>query len=155
MLFMKVRGSGAQAERRASACRRSMRGVLVRLGGAVLTLGAFVSLSGCGGRVDRALQGRWFGDSVENFDPGDVAAATGWAKGASFEFSSGTLTVAIPAEDPRKGHYEVESAHEGDVVVAVRDDRGAVNRTHLTLDGDRFLKWHVDERRSIVMRRED
>ncbi|HEX4474080.1 MAG TPA: hypothetical protein VH142_03315 [Polyangiaceae bacterium] len=116
---------------------------------------AVFSAVGCGSSADRALQGRWFGDSVENFDPADVASATGWAKGASLEFSSGVLTVAIPAEDPRKGHYEVESAHDGDLVVAVRDDHGTVDRTRLTLDGDRFLKWHVDDRKVIVLRRED
>jgi hypothetical protein len=116
--------------------------------------GLFLAISGCGHPAARALEGRWFGDSVENFEPTDVALATGWARGASMEFSGTTLTVAIPAEDPRKGHFEVESAHEGDLVLAIRDDKGQTARTRLTMDGDRYLKWHVDERRSVVLRRE-
>ena len=115
---------------------------------------ACLALAGCGHPVQRALEGRWFGESVENFDPSDLAAATGWARGASLEFSGSSLTVAIPAEDPRKGRYDVESAHDGDVVLAIRDMKGAVTRTRFTLDGDHFLKWHVDDRRSVVMRRE-
>jgi hypothetical protein len=118
-----------------------------------LTLAGLLS-TGCGHPIQRALEGRWFGESVENFDPGDLASATGWARGTSMEFSGSAVTVAVPAEDPRKGRYDVESAHDGDVVLAIRDTKGAVTRTRFTLDGDHFLKWHVDDRRSVVMRRE-
>ncbi|HVU00265.1 MAG TPA: hypothetical protein VHE30_00885 [Polyangiaceae bacterium] len=112
-------------------------------------------VSGCGHPAARALEGRWFGDSVENFDPTDVAPATGWARGTSLEFSGGHVTVAIPAEDPRKGRFEVESAHEGDLVVAISDEKGgAPTRARFTLDGDRYLRWKIDERRSVVLRRE-
>ena len=100
---------------------------------AALVCGLISALPGCGNRAARALEGRWFGDSVENFDSGDVALATGWARGASMEFSRSTVTVAIPAEDPRKGHFEVESAHEGDLLLAIRDDKGATSRTRLTI----------------------
>jgi hypothetical protein len=123
---------------------------------AVLTAisAASLALAGCGHPIQRALEGRWFGESVENFEQADLAAATGWARGASLEFSGSSVTVAIPAEDPRKGRYDVESAHDGDVVLAIRDTKGSVSRTRFTLDGDHFLKWHVDDRRSVVMRRE-
>lgn len=110
--------------------------------------------NGCGHPIQRALEGRWFGENVENFDPADLASATGWARGTSLEFSGASVTVAIPAEDPRKGRYDVESAHDGDVVLAFRDQKGAVSRARFTLDGDHFLKWHIDDRRSVVMRRE-
>jgi len=115
---------------------------------------ASLAVIGCGHPIQRALEGRWFGESVENFEPSDLAAATGWARGTSLEFSGSSLTVAIPAEDPRKGRYNVDSAHDGDVVLAIRDTKGSVTRTRFTLDGDHFLKWHVDDRRSVVMRRE-
>jgi len=111
-------------------------------------------LPACGNSAARALSGRWLGDSVESFDPGDVALATGWARGASFEFSGSSVTVAIPAEEPRKGRFEVESARDDAIVVAVRDDKGHVDRARFTLDGDRYLKWHLDERRKVVLRRE-
>ncbi len=119
-----------------------------------LLLGTFSLLTGCGHPVERALSGRWFGESVESFDTADVAAATGWARGASMEFSDDAITVAIPAEDPRKGRYEVASAHEGDIVLAIRDDHGRSEKARFTLDGDHYLKWHLDERRSVVLRRE-
>jgi hypothetical protein len=121
----------------------------------LLAMVTTASLAGCGHPARRALEGRWFGDSVENFDPGDVALATGWARGASMEFSGAAVTVAIPAKDPRKGTYDVESAHDGELVLAVRDDKGTVQRTRVTLDGDHYLKWHVDDRRRVVMRREN
>lgn len=120
----------------------------------VLALAAVPGLSGCGNSAERALGGRWFGDSVENFEAADVPLATGWAKGASFEFSGSTITVAIPAEDPRKGHFEVEGAHDDSLVLAVRDDKGKVERARFTLEGDRYLKWHLDERRRVVLRKE-
>jgi hypothetical protein len=119
-----------------------------------LIFGSLIPLTGCGHHIERALAGRWFGESVESFDSADVASATGWARGASMEFSDDAITVAIPAEDPRKGHYEVASAHEGDIIVAIRDDKGHSEKTRFTLDGDHYLKWHLDERRSVVLRRE-
>jgi hypothetical protein len=121
----------------------------------ILAAGLATGIAGCGHPARRALEGRWFGDTVENFDPGDVALATGWARGASLEFSGESITVAIPAEDPRKGKYEVESAHDGELVLAVRDEKGGVQRTRLSLDGDHYLKWHVDDRRRVVLRKEN
>ncbi len=132
--------------RRSNHAKRSAVGLLL--------LGT-TFLAGCAHPAERALQGRWFGDSVENFDPADVAVATGWARGASLEFSGSALTVAIPAEDPRKGRYDIQSAHDGDFLLAVRDDKGSTTQTRLSLDGDRYLKWHLDERRSIILRREE
>ena len=64
-------------------------------------LGLVVSASGCGHPLQRTLQGRWMGESVENFDDEMVAAASGWARGTSLEFAGSELTVAIPAEEPR------------------------------------------------------
>lgn len=110
--------------------------------------------TGCGNSAARSLSGRWLGDTVENFDPSDVPLATGWARGTSFEFSGSSLTVAIPAEDPRKGHFEVESAHDDVILVAVRDDKGKIDHARFSLDGDRYLKWHLDERRQVVLRKE-
>ena len=48
--------------------------------------------------VKRKLEGRWLGESVENFDAKEMAAATGWARGLSLEFSGTHLTVAVPAD---------------------------------------------------------
>jgi hypothetical protein len=54
--------------------------------------------SGCGHPVQRSLEGRWLGEAVENFQDSQLAAATGWARGLSFEFAGSNVTVAVPAE---------------------------------------------------------
>src|SRR5688500_13622065 len=80
-----------------------------------IALLAALGVTACGHPVQKKLEGRWLGDGVENFDDEAVATATGWARGASMEFAGSSLTVTIPAEEPRSGKYKVVSVHEGDV----------------------------------------
>jgi hypothetical protein len=126
-------------------------GRLTSLG--LLTLGVLV-LAGCGNPVARKLEGRWLGDSVENFDARDVAAATGWAKGLSLEFSGTHLTVAVPAEEPRTGKYKVSNVHENDVELAVTRLDGAVDTANFKLDDEHSLRFMVGDNRAVVLRRE-
>jgi hypothetical protein len=123
-----------------------------------LILGALLvsslALPGCGNAVQRKLEGRWLGESVENFDSKDMAAATGWARGLSLEFSGNRLTVAIPAEEPRVGKYKVSSVHESDVVLAVTRTDGAVDNASFKLDDERSLRFMVGDNRAVVLRRE-
>jgi len=123
-----------------------------------LILGALVltslALPGCGNAVQRKLEGRWLGESVENFDSKEMAAATGWARGLSLEFSGNRLTVAIPAEEPRVGKYKVASVHENDVQLAVTRADGAVDTASLKLDDERSLRFMVGDNRAVVLRRE-
>ncbi|HEY3254916.1 MAG TPA: hypothetical protein VGJ91_13240 [Polyangiaceae bacterium] len=111
-------------------------------------------LAGCGNPVQRKLEGRWLGESVENFDAKDVAAATGWARGLSLEFAGARLTVAVPAEEPRTGKYKVASVHENDVELAVTRPDGAVDTASLKLDDERSLRFMIGDTRAIVLRRE-
>lgn len=122
---------------------------------AVAGLVLSVTSVGCGHPVQRQLEGRWFGDSTENFAPGELPAATGWARGLSFEFSGAALTVAIPAEEPRTGAYRVASVHHNDVRLAVERKDGKKDTLRLKLDDDRSLRWMLDDARAIVLRRED
>ena len=124
---------------------------------ACLGLGALtVGVGGCWGHpVERTLRGRWLGDAVEQVDDAAMAAATGWARGTSLEFSSSTLTVSIPAEEPRSGKYKVERVSKNDVTVAVTRPGGAVDRLHLKLEDDRGMRWMLGGGRAIVMRREN
>ena len=123
-----------------------------------LTLAALLmsasSLIGCGNAVQRKLEGRWLGESVENFDGKDMAAATGWARGLSLEFSGTRLTVAIPAEEPRVGKYKVESVRENDVQLAVMRADGTVDKASFKLDDERSLRFMVGDNRAVVLRRE-
>ncbi len=117
-------------------------------------VGVSVGVVGCGHPVQHKLEGRWVGDSVENFDDKAVAVATGWAKGTSFEFSGSTLTVAIPAEEPRSGSYKVVSVRENDVEIAVMRKDGAVDKAHFKLDSEHSIRWMLGDERAVVLRRD-
>ena len=101
------------------------------------------------------LEGRWEGDSVENFDDELVAAATGWAKGTSMEFSGSEVTVRVPAEEPRTGRYRVERVRNRDVTLAVGRKDGSEDRVHFKLDSDHSLRWMLDDSRAVVLRRDE
>ncbi|HEX3851312.1 MAG TPA: hypothetical protein VHW01_10130 [Polyangiaceae bacterium] len=129
----------------------SRRGRLTSLG---LLLASALVMAGCGSPVQRKLEGRWLGESVENFDAKEMAAATGWARGLSLEFSGTHLTVAVPAEEPRTGKYKVASVHENDVELAVTRLDGAVDTASFKLDDDRSLRFMIGDNRAVVLRRE-
>ena len=71
------------------------------------------------------------------------------------EFSGSSLTVAVPAEEPRSGPYKVVSVHQNDVSIAVTRSDGATDKVHFKLDDDHNMRWMLDGSRSIVLRRED
>jgi hypothetical protein len=123
--------------------------------GLLLLIAASQLTVGCGHPIQRKLEGRWLGDSVENFDDPDVAAATGWAKGTSLEFAGSTITVAIPAEEPRSGKYKIAKVHNSDVELAVTRDDGRIDKAMLKLDDEHSLRWMVGAGRAVVMRRHD
>lgn len=110
--------------------------------------------AGCGNRIERQLEGRWLGDSVENFRDGEVAAATGWVKGLSFDFSGSTVRVTVPAEEPRTARYEVASVRGSDVNLSIRRPNGEVDTARLKLDDGYSLRWMIGEGRAVVLSRE-
>jgi hypothetical protein len=118
-----------------------------------MALGALI-LAGCGNPIARKLEGRWLGEGVENFDSKDVAAATGWARGLSLEFSGTHLTVAVPAEEPRTGKYKVANVHDNDVELVVTRLDGVVDNARFKLDDERSLRFMVGDNRAVVLRRE-
>jgi hypothetical protein len=118
---------------------------------AALTFGTVA----CNGHpVKKKLDGRWHGESVENVDGEVLAAATGWAKGASFEFAGSSLTVAIPAEEPRSASFEVVRVRKDDVRLAIKRNDGKVDHLDLKLDDERSFRWLLGDGRAVVMRRE-
>jgi hypothetical protein len=116
---------------------------------------AVTATTACGHPVERRLQGRWLGESVENFDGPTLAAVTGWARGTSFEFAKDKLTVSIPAEEARSGSYEVVSFHDAKTVLTVKRVDGQTDRLELKLDDEHSMRWLLPEGRTIVMRRVD
>src|SRR5262249_42677398 len=141
----KPRGAGL----RALPAERSAR---VGLGVALLSLPAMV---GCGNPVQRQLEGRWLGDSVESFEQRELSRATGWAKGVSFEFSGEKITVGIPAEEPRTASYKVTGVHASDVRLAVLRPDGKTDPLHLRIDDERSVRWMIDGSHAIVLRRDE
>jgi hypothetical protein len=122
---------------------------------AFVGLALSLTAAGCGHPVQRQLEGRWFGEAIENFTPAELSAVTGWAKGLSFEFSGAAMTVAIPAEEPRTGAYRVASVNHNDVRLTVERKDGKKDNMRLKIDDDRSLRWMLDDTRAIVLRREE
>ena len=120
----------------------------------ILVATAALFALGCGHPIEKKLQGRWLGDGVENFADDAVAAATGWAKGASLEFAGSSVTVSIPAEEPRTGKYKVVSVRENDVEIAVERKHGSVDRVAFKLDDERSMRWMLGDGRAVVLKRE-
>jgi hypothetical protein len=103
--------------------------------------------------MQRRLQGRWLGESVENVDSTFLAAATGWAKGTSFEFSGDRLTVIIPAEEPRSGTYTVASVHDNKVALQAKRADGTVDPVEFRVDDEHSLQWVLPNGAAIRMRK--
>ena len=114
-----------------------------------------LALTGCGHPVARQLEGRWFGDAVENFEQRELPAVTGWARGVSFEFAGENLTVSVPAEEPRTAPYQVASVQRNDVRLAIRRPTGEKDTMLLRLDDDRSIRWMLDDHHAVVLRREE
>ena len=114
-----------------------------------------VSASACGHPVKRQLEGRWFGESVENFEQRQLPAATGWARGVSFEFAGETLTVSVPAEEPRTAPYQIASVQRNDVRLSVQRATGERDAVRFRLDDERSMRWMLDDHHAVVLRREE
>jgi hypothetical protein len=114
-----------------------------------------LSVSGCGHPIERRLEGRWLGADVENISEDRIAQAVGWIRGTSLEFSGSTLTVTIPAEDPRSAPYKVVSAHEGRVKLAVLADEKHSDTLELILDTHDSLRWRLNNGAMAVLKREN
>jgi hypothetical protein len=114
-----------------------------------------VLLAGCSSRAERLLQGRWLGDNITNLDAAQLPQAIGWVRGASFEFASSNVTVAIPTELPRSGEYDVVQSNDNEVVIAVHRPDGALDKARFSFDSEQQLRWHLDDGRAILMRRVD
>lgn len=99
------------------------------------------------------LQGRWVGESVENFASAQIARATGWAQGTSFEFRGNRVTVSVPAETPRQGTFVIAEQPASELRVSFVRPQGARDDVQLQLLGPELLRWRLGDGRSIVMRK--
>lgn len=138
---------------RSSGVRSGSQAAIRPLTGCALV--SFLGLTACGNPVQRQLEGRWLGDSVESFEQRELSRATGWARGVSFEFSGSKVTVTIPAEEPRSAPYKVTGVHSSDVRLAVLRPDGKTDPMHLRIDDERSVRWMLDGSHAIVLRRDE
>jgi len=125
------------------------RSSLVRLG----LLIVLATVAACSHPVQRRLEGRWIGESIENVDQSFLAGATGWAKGMSFEFAGDKLTVIIPAEEPRTGTYTVASVHDERVILQAKRPDGTFDPVELRLQDEHSLQWILPSGASVRLRK--
>lgn len=122
--------------------------------GLALTVFVLPLMLGCDHPVTEQLEGRWFGESLDNVDTEQLSVATAWVRGTSFEFAGSSVTVTIPREEPRTGEYKVVSARKNDVTVAIASAPGRSDTASFTLDSPRYMRWHIGDGRAVVLRRE-
>jgi len=114
-----------------------------------------MTFSGCAHPAERALQGRWHGQSVENFDAEAMASATGWARGTSLEFQGRNLHVTVPAEESRTGVYELAAIKDRNVKLSVLGSRGEQSEIELIVDDADSIRWVLGEGRTLVLKKQD
>ncbi len=113
-----------------------------------------LSLGACAHPAEKALQGSWYGKSVENFNEDEVAAATGWARGTSFAFKGNHVRVKVPAEKPRSGVFRLAAIENRKVSLVVLDSHGEESELDLIVDDAESLRWDLGEGRTVVLKRE-
>jgi hypothetical protein len=121
----------------------------------VVVVTVVLSGTSCRNSAERRLDGRWLGDRVENVDSGNLAPATGWTKGTSMEFAGSSVTVAIPAEEPRTGKYQVVKDTDPSIELRVSRPGGGSDSVQLEVADEDTLRWVIGGGRVVVLRREE
>lgn len=121
--------------------------------GALMGLGALTFFA-CSHPAERALQGRWYGESVENFDETSLAAATGWARGTIIEIEGKRMKVTVPAQAPRTGVFELAAIEERRVKLNVLDSQGDSSEVDFIVDDTESIRWVLEEGRTVVLKKQ-
>jgi len=132
---------------------------LAQLGFLSLFFVSVTMAAGCGKSPADKLAGKWVGDRIDNVSADDVARATGWVKGTSFEFAGDKLTVTIPAEPARKGTFKVTKAEGEKMTLAVTrsddtkpaGDNPTPDLASLTMLDAKTMRWDIGDSREIVL----
>ena len=110
--------------------------------------------AGCASGPKDRLQGKWVGESVDQFAPEQAPRAQGWANGTSFEFRGARVTITIPAESPREGTFQVAAQSGDELTVTFLRDQGVTDSAAFRFEGDR-LRWLLGDGRSVLLKRVD
>lgn len=115
-------------------------------------LALLVLLASCSKSPEEKLAGKWTGDRIDNVSADQVARATGWVKGTTFEFSGDKLTVTVPAEPARKGTFKVTRLDGDKMVLSVaRPDGPSQDEATLTLLDDKSMRWDIGQGREVLL----
>ena len=107
--------------------------------------------AGCSTTPRDRLQGRWYGEAIDNAPADQVGRATGWAKGTALEFNGSKVTVTVPAETPRTGTFKVAKAEGDRVTVAFLRPEGGRDEADFRFAPDQTLRWDIGAGREIVL----
>src|SRR5262245_10692299 len=112
----------------------------------------FFLVVGCGKSPEERLSGKWVGDRIDNVSADQVARATGWVKGTTFEFSGDKVTVSLPTESPRKGTFKVSRVDGDKLVVSIaRPNSPTYDETTLTMRDDKSMSWDIGQGREVLL----
>lgn len=109
------------------------------------------TVAGCAKGPRDRLQGRWYGETVENVPADQVARATGWVKGTAIEFAGNKVTVTVPAETPRSGTFKVAKTEGERVTLAFQRPEGGLDEADFRFVTDQTLRWDIGSGREVVL----
>lgn len=109
------------------------------------------TIAGCAKSPRDRLQGRWYGETVENVPPDQIAKTNGWVKGAAIEFAGNKVTVTVPAETPRSGTFKVSKSEGDRVTLAFLRPEGGLDEADFRFATDQTLRWDIGSGREIVL----
>lgn len=114
---------------------------------------ALPAVAGCEDSAKDRLQGKWIGESIENFHPSQQQRASGWITDTSFEFTGTRVTVTVAAESPRQGTFKVAEVSDDEVEVSFLRPTGETDIAALQFEGEKHLRWKLGDGRTVVMRK--
>lgn len=119
----------------------------------IVALALAPSTLGCSKNPKHELQGKWVGDRVEQFPAAQASRAEGWVAGTSFAFKGSHVTIAVPAESPREGTFEVSKVKDGTMTLAFVRPDASRDTAEFRLEADGHLRWQLGDGRSILLRK--
>jgi len=120
---------------------------------AVLPLVLTMLLTGCEETPKDQLKGSWLGERIENVHASQMDKATGWGRGARFDFASSRVTETIPAETPRTGKYEISRLDDKRMTLTFKRPEGGQDVADFELEGKDRLRWDLGDGRHVVLRK--
>lgn len=108
----------------------------------------------CGGkpRGSTRLEGRWRGVRAEGVDPGVQTQANVFAIGTEIIAKGDQISITTPAAKGLTAKYTVEKDDKASLVI--RTDKDAATETFAFGDDPTHMTWRVDERKSIVFKKQ-